>query len=85
MYTSNRWDLRSGVHSSRVPNRDASHQVGAVPLDGPLKSAVEMYVDDIIGICFEDDMAGDLVRAKEVCTELLGPLAVADDKTEWGR
>ena len=50
-----------------------------------LKSSVEMYVDDIIGICFEEDIAEDIVRAKKVCTDLLGSSAVAEDKTEWGR
>ena len=54
-------------------------------LSHTLKSAVEMYVDDIIGICFEEDMAEDLVLARKVCTGLLGPSAVADEKTEWGR
>ena len=44
-----------------------------------------MYVDDIIGVCFEEDLAEDLVRARGVCTDLLGYSAVADDKTEWGR
>ena len=50
-----------------------------------LKSSVEMYVDDIIGVCFQDDIAEDLERTKAVCTDLLGSLAVADDKTEMGR
>ena len=44
-----------------------------------------MYVDDIIGICFDEDLAGDLVRARETCTQRLGSSAVTDDKTEWGR
>ena len=44
-----------------------------------------MYVDDIIGVCFEADMVKDLARAREVCTALLGSSAVADDKTESGR
>ena len=44
-----------------------------------------MYVDDIIGICFEEDMGEDLVLPRKVCTGLLGPSAVADEKTEWGR
>ena len=54
-------------------------------LSHTLKSSVEMYVDDIIGVCFEADMVKDLARAREVCTALLGSSAVADDKTESGR
>ena len=54
-------------------------------LSHTLKSAVEMYVDDIIGVCFEDDLVQDLAVAREVCISLLGSTAVADDKTEWGR
>lgn len=50
-----------------------------------LKSSVEIYVDDIIGVCFDVDLEGDLVAAREICTALLGPSAVADDKTEAGR
>ena len=54
-------------------------------LSHSLRSSIEMYVDDIIGVCFEEDLAEDLVRARGVCTDLLGSSAVADDKTEWGR
>ena len=53
-------------------------------LSRSLRSSIEMYVDDIIGVCFEEDLAEDLVCAREVCTDLLGSSAVADDKTEWG-
>ena len=44
----------------------------------------EMYVDDIIAVCMDKDLASELVTAKGVCTRLLGPTVVADDKTEWG-
>ena len=50
-----------------------------------LQSLVDMYVDDIIGACFDEDLQSDLVIARKVCTDLLGSTAVADDKTEWGR
>jgi hypothetical protein len=43
-----------------------------------------MYVDDIIGVCFASDLEKDLVKARHVCTDLLGSGAVADDKTEKG-
>ena len=49
-----------------------------------LKSSTVMYVDDIMGVCFAEDVAADLQLAKEICTDLLGPESVADDKTEFG-
>jgi hypothetical protein len=49
-----------------------------------LKSRTLMYVDDIIGVCFASDLEKDLVKARHVCTDLLGSGAVADDKTEKG-
>lgn len=49
-----------------------------------LKSSTLMYVDDIIGVCFEKDLRSDLVEARRICTDLLGSSAVADDKTEFG-
>lgn len=48
-------------------------------------SSFEMYVNDITGVCFKDNLAGDLIAAKGVCTTLLGSSAVADEKTESGR
>ena len=54
-------------------------------LSHSLRSSVEKYVDDIIGVCFEEDISEDLVRARAICTDLLGSSAVADDKTESGR
>ena len=50
-----------------------------------LQSSTLMYVDDIIGVCFEHDLHADLQRTREICTDLLGSGAVADDKTESGR
>ena len=49
-----------------------------------LQSMTEMYVNDIIAVCMDKDLASDLVTAKGVCTRLLGLMAVANDKTEWG-
>ena len=49
-----------------------------------LKSRTLMYVDDIIGVCFEADVEADLARTREICVNLLGSGAVADDKTEHG-
>ena len=50
-----------------------------------LKSSTLMYVDDIIGVCLEQDLPSDLQRTRSICTDLLGSGAVADDKTESGR
>ena len=50
-----------------------------------LQSRTVMYVDDIIGIGFEKDIAADLALTRHICTALLGSTAVADDKTEVSR
>jgi hypothetical protein len=50
-----------------------------------LTSSTIMYVDDIVGVCMASDVTEDLRRTRDVCTNLLGPSAVADDKTECGR
>ena len=50
-----------------------------------LRSRTVMYVDDIIGIGFQTDIAADLALTRSICTMLLGPDAVADDKTEVSR
>lgn len=47
-----------------------------------LKSDTEMYVDDVIGVCFAEDVESDVVEAAKICTSLLGPTAVAVEKTE---
>jgi hypothetical protein len=44
-----------------------------------------MYVDDIIGVCFQQNLQSDLAKCERICTDLLGPAAVATDKTEHGR
>ena len=44
-----------------------------------------MYVDDIVGVCMLSDLDSDLALTRETCVSLLGPTAVADDKTETGR
>ena len=49
-----------------------------------LRSSTLMYVDDIIGVCFADNVDEDLARTRSICTSLLGSGAVADDKTEQG-
>jgi hypothetical protein len=43
-----------------------------------LQSSTVMYVDDMMGVCFAEDLA----RARDICTSLLGPESIADDKTD---
>jgi hypothetical protein len=50
-----------------------------------LRSRTLMYVDDIVGVCFAEDVDADLAKTRNICTSLLGSGAVADDKTESGR
>ena len=50
-----------------------------------VKGFIEMYVDDIFGIVLRRDLGHDLRVARGVCTNLLGPDAVADSKTDSGR
>ena len=44
-----------------------------------------MYVYDVAEVCLKDDLPSELRIALEICTQLLGPGAVADEKTESGR
>ena len=43
-----------------------------------------MYVDDIVGVCMADIISDEIQCAKSVCTDLLGPNAIAEEKTESG-
>ena len=49
-----------------------------------LESYTEMYVDDVIGVCLAEDVTSDIKEATRICSSLLGPTAVASDKTETG-
>ena len=44
-----------------------------------------MYVDDIRGVCWDVSLFNDLAIARCICNGLLGPNAIAEDKTETGR
>jgi hypothetical protein len=52
---------------------------------GLLKGVLKMYVDDIFGVCWAKDLEADLDRVQGLCRELLGPTAIAEHKTKWGR
>ena len=49
-----------------------------------LKGDCRMYVDDIIGVYMASDLDSEVRCAKSVCIDLLGPKAIAEDKTETG-
>jgi hypothetical protein len=61
---------------SRVINRN---------LQRLIKGRSTIYVDDIIGVCQNADLIHDLEAAKGLCEGLLGPNAVEDKKTKFGR
>ena len=67
----------------------AAFQVVTRAISWELKHALQshtvMYVDDIIGIGFAEDIVADLSITQRICTDLLGSGAVADDKTESRR
>ena len=50
-----------------------------------LRGKALIYVDDIMGVCIRDDLAHDMETAKTICTDLLGPNAIANDKSKSGR
>lgn len=50
-----------------------------------LAGLVAMYVDDIFGVCLLADLQRELALTRALCVDLLGPNAVADKKTEYGR
>ena len=41
-----------------------------------------MYVDDVAGVCFDDDLEGDQAKTKALTEGLLGKGAISDRKTE---
>ena len=46
---------------------------------------IEMYVDDIIGICFDFEFQNIKEKVIQICEGLLGPSAIAIDKWDSGR
>jgi len=61
---------------SRVLNRNLQ------PL---IKGETETYVDDVIGVSHKDDVDHDIHQGSTLFEGLLGPIAVAHEKTEKGR
>jgi hypothetical protein len=50
-----------------------------------VRGKASMYVDDIMGVCLLRFVAENIDRVVKFCNGLLGPLAVAAEKTEQGR
>ena len=50
-----------------------------------VKALLLMYTDDIMGVCLYRDLMSNLRIIKEYVNNLLGPGALADAKTEYGR
>ena len=50
-----------------------------------LSGAVLIYVDDLMRVCWNNDLKSELEKARLLCTTLLGPTAVSDAKTQSGR
>ena len=50
-----------------------------------LRSSTIMYLDGTVGVCMLHDLDSELALTRSTCIDLLGPTAVADDKTETGR
>jgi hypothetical protein len=46
---------------------------------------LDMFVDDIMGVCLRRDSAAEIATADRLCRGLLGPDAVAQHKTLWGQ
>jgi hypothetical protein len=54
-------------------------------LEQVLVGLMLMYVDDMVGVCLRKDVEGELAKARQLCTSLLGDNAVEELKTEVGR
>jgi len=52
---------------------------------GVLRSLMDMYTDDIFGVCFRRDLAYDMDKAQEFCRQLLGSTSIEERKTESRR
>jgi len=51
---------------------------------GVLKGLMNMYTDDLFGVCLKEDLEHDMAVAAALCRRLLGEKAIAVKKTESG-
>jgi len=50
-----------------------------------VKGRMKMFVDDGMGVTMRQHLRHDVGIMRDVCEQLLGPMAIAEDKWEWGR
>lgn len=70
-------------HARSVSSRNTCNIMRCITQHA-LRSRTLMYVDDIIGVCFANEVDIDLAKTRIIYTSLMGPGAMADDKTESG-
>ena len=52
---------------------------------GVLRGLMDMYTDDMFGVCLQRDLAHDMDKARQFCIQLLGSTSIEERKTESGR
>ena len=52
---------------------------------GVLQGLMDMYTDDMFGVCLQRDLARDMEQARTFCKQLLGSKSIEERKTESGR
>jgi len=52
---------------------------------GVLQGLMDMYADDMFGVCLQRDLAKDMEQARAFCTHLLWSMSIEERKTESGR
>ena len=51
---------------------------------GVLRGSMDMFVDDMFGVCWAEDLEHDMNKAEALCRRLLGERAIAEHKSESG-
>ena len=52
---------------------------------GVLRGLMDMYTDDMFGVCLARDLEHDMDKARQLCKQLLGSTSIEERKTELGR
>ena len=52
---------------------------------GVLRGLMDMYTDDMFGVCLARDLEHDMDKARKFCKQLLGSTSIEERKTESGR
>jgi hypothetical protein len=56
----------------------------AIVFEMKMRGGGKMYVDDVIVVTLRRWLVEDMKTARGICTGLLGPAAIAEEKVEWG-